>query len=64
MNNLPYGRGGFVPIDWMNTVTTVLILIIAPLGTLVSGLLLLWHQARRAPLGYEDGEGFHFGRSP
>ena len=64
MENQPYGFGGIVPIGWLKPVTTILILILASLGTLVPGVLLLVIEVRRAPLGHEDDAGFHFGRAP
>jgi hypothetical protein len=44
-------------------VTAILIVFIAALGALGSGLLLIL-EARRAPPGYEDDGGFHSGRTP
>lgn len=41
----------------------ITIVIIAALGALVCGLLLI-REARRAPPGYEDDVGFHSGRTP
>jgi hypothetical protein len=42
----------------------IMIVIIAALGALLCGLLLLVREARRAPPGYEDDVGFHSGRTP
>jgi len=50
-----------VPISGVKTVTTLLILLLAGLGALASGLAVLGIEARRAPLGYEDDAGYHDG---
>jgi len=39
-------------------------IIIAALAIILVGLIVLEHAVKRAPLGYEDGDGFHEGSDP
>ena len=41
-----------------------LYIIIAALAVILVGLIVLEHAIKRAPLGYEDGDGFHEGSDP
>ena len=44
---------------WKKQVMTAVLII---LGIVTDGLILEWVAAARAPLGYQDENGFHFGQ--
>lgn len=45
----------------MTTLGSILLTVLTLTGF---SLLAIWLLARRAPLGWEDGGGFHLGRNP